>query len=118
MAFDTVKKEFSRQHLWYCEIVVGGETYRFCENISPIPVGLDVDAPSMGKPSIRPSQVALDGGIGTRASATVSFKSHQDYVRFGTASNPKRFWPSWRANHPGYEGAEISITSKFNPLSA
>lgn len=113
MAFDTVKKEFSRQHLWYCEIVVGGETYRFCENISPIPVGLDVDAPSMGKPSIRPSQVALDGGIGTRASATVSFKSHQDYVRFGTASNPKRFWPSWRANHPGYEGAEISIYSGY-----
>lgn len=113
MAFDTVKKEFSRQHLWYCEIVVGGETYRFCENISPIPVGLEVDAPSMGRPSIRPSQVALDGGIGTRASATVSFKSHQDYVRFGTASNPKRFWPSWRANHPGYEGAEISIYSGY-----
>jgi hypothetical protein len=35
MAFETVKKDFSRQHLWYCEIVVGGETYRFCENISP-----------------------------------------------------------------------------------
>jgi hypothetical protein len=82
MAFETIKKQFSRQHLWYCEIVVGGETYRFCENIVPIPVGLEVDAPSMSKPSIRPTQVALDGGIGVRASASVSFKEHQDYIRF------------------------------------
>ena len=123
MAFDTVKKEFSRQHLWYCEIVVSGETYRFCENITPIPVGLDVDAPSMSKPSIRPTQVALDGGIGVRASASVTFKEHQDYVRFGTLTSPKRFWPSWRAEHPGYEGAEISIYSgyivngAFDPLN-
>ena len=113
MAFDTVKKDFSRQHLWYCEIVVDGETYRFCENITPIPVGLEVDAPSMSKPSIRPSQVSLDGGIGVRASASVSFKNHQDYVRFGTESAPKRFWPSWRATHKGYEGAAISIYSGY-----
>lgn len=113
MAFDTVKKEFSRQHLWYCEIAVDGETYRFCENITPIPVGLEVDAPSMSKPSIRPSQVSLDGGIGVRASASVSFKNHQDYVRFGTESAPKRFWPSWRATHKGYEGAAISIYSGY-----
>ena len=113
MAFETVKKDFSRQHMWYCEIVVDGETYRFCENISPIPVGLEVDAPSMSKPSVRPSQISLDGGIGVRASASVSFKEHQDYVRFGTASTPKRFWPSWRANHKGYEGAAISLFSGY-----
>jgi hypothetical protein len=113
MAFDTIKKEFSRQHLWYCEIIVDGETYRFCENITPIPAGLEVDAPSMSKPSIRPAQAALDGGIGVRASASVTFKEHQDYVRFGSLSAPKRFWPSWRANHPGYEGAEISIYSGY-----
>lgn len=113
MAFETVKKDFTREHLWYCEIVVHGETYRFCENISPIPVGLEVDAPSMSKPSIRPSQISLDGGIGVRASASVSFKEHQDYVRFGTASAPKRFWPRWRATHKGYEGAAISIYSGY-----
>ena len=113
MAFDTVKKEFSRQHLWYCEIIVDGETYRFCENITPIPADLEVDAPSMSKPSIRPAQAALDGGIGVRASASVTFKEHQDYVRFGSLSAPKRFWPSWRAKHPGYEGAEISIYSGY-----
>jgi hypothetical protein len=123
MAFDTIKKEFSRQHLWYCEIIVDGQTYRFCENISPIPVGLSVDAPSMSKPSIRPAQAALDGGIGVRASASVTFKEHQDYVRFGSITTPKRFWPSWRANHSGYEGAEISIYSgyivngAFDPLN-
>lgn len=113
MAFDTVKKNFTREHLWYCEIIVDGQTYRFCENISPIPTGLEVDAPSMSKPSIRPSQVSLTGGIGVRASASVSFKEHQDYVRFGTASAPKRFWPSWRATHRGYEGAAISIYSGY-----
>tara|TARA_R110000782_G_scaffold84834_1_gene165254 strand:- start:132 stop:2306 length:2175 start_codon:yes stop_codon:yes gene_type:complete len=113
MAFDTIKKEFSREHLWYCEIIVDGQTYRFCENITPIPAGLEVDAPSMSKPSIRPAQAALDGGIGVRASASVTFKEHQDYVRFGSLTTPKRFWPSWRANHPGYEGAEISIYSGY-----
>ena len=113
MAFDTVKKDFTREHLWYCEIVVDGETYRFCENISPIPIGLEVDAPSMSKPSIRPSQISLDGGIGVRASASISFNEHQDYVRFGTLSSPKRFWPSWRATHKGYQGAAISIYSGY-----
>jgi hypothetical protein len=113
MAFDTIKKEFSRQHLWYCEIVVDSETYRFCENITPIPQGLEVDAPSMSKPQITPSQISLDGGIGVRASASVTFSEHQDYVRYGTLTAPKRFWPSWRANHQGYEGAEISIYSGY-----
>jgi hypothetical protein len=113
MAFDTIKKEFSRQHLWYCEIVVDSETYRFCENITPIPQGLEVDAPSMSKPRIRPSEISLDGGIGVRASAAVTFSEHQDYVRFGTIAAPKRFWPSWRATHQGYEGAEISIYSGY-----
>jgi len=113
MAYDTLKKQFSREHLWYCEIEVDGETYRFCENISPIPAGLSVEAGSMSAPSLRPAQIDLTGGIGVRASVNVSFKEHMDYVRFGSLSAPRRFWPNWRANHPGYQGARLSVFSGY-----
>jgi hypothetical protein len=113
MAFDNEKRQFSREHLWYCEIVVGGETYRFCEDITPIPRGLEVDAPSMSPPSIRPAQISITGGLGVRASASLSFKEHMDHIRFGTITSPVRFWPRWRAEHQGYQGASIAIFSGY-----
>jgi hypothetical protein len=113
MAFETEKKKFSREHLWVCKITVDGEDYWFCEDITPIPRGLTVEAASMSKPRIRPSQIDPTGGIGIRASASISFKSHIDYVRFGTLSTPTRFWPAWRATHLGYQGADISIYSGY-----
>jgi hypothetical protein len=67
----------------------------------------------MSSQSFRPAQVALDGGIGVRASATVAFDEHQDYKIYGTASAPVRFWVNWRARNPGYQGGRLSLFSGY-----
>jgi hypothetical protein len=112
MAFDTLRKKYLKEHFWYCEIEVNGVTHRFCENRSPIPTGFG-GTPSMSSQSFRPAQVALDGGIGVRASATVSFDEHQDYITYGTISEPARFWVNWRANNIGYQGGRLSLFSGY-----
>ena len=113
MAFDNERKKFSREHLWYCEIEIDSTVYRFCENRSPIPAGLNVEAASMKSQSFRPATIDLEGGIGVRASASVSFDEHQDYKTFGSITNPVRFWVNWRARHPGYQGARFSLFSGY-----
>jgi hypothetical protein len=114
MAFDTLRRQYFKQHFWYCEVEVGGTTYIFCENRSPLPTGFS-GVPSMSSQSFRPAQVALDGGIGIRASSTVSFDEHQDYVTFGTITTPVRFWVNWRANNVGYQGGRLSLFSGYIP---
>jgi len=112
MAFDTLRRQFTREPFKYCEIEVDSTIYRFCQNRSPLPAGFD-GIPSMRSQSTRPSQISLTGGIGIRASASVSFDEHQDYTTFGTLSAPRRFWVCWRAMNPGYQGSRLSIFSGY-----
>jgi hypothetical protein len=114
MAFDTLRKEYFKEHFWYCEVEVDGVTYRFCENRYPLPIGFS-GVPSMSSQSFRPAQVALDGGIGVRASSSVSFNEHQDYITYGTINAPVRFWVNWRANNAGYQGGRLSLFSGYIP---
>ena len=112
MAFEAQRKSYVREHLWYCEIEVDGVTIRICENVGPIPVGLDA-MPLLKSSSITPAQVNLAGGIGTRASATASFNVGLDYRIYGTESAPVRFWENWRARNPGYQGGRFSLFSGY-----
>ena len=112
MAFDNERKKYSKQHLWYVEIEVGGTTYRFCENRSPIPVGLDA-IPSLRSVRVSPAQIDLQGGIGVRAKASIQLVESQDYTTWGTLNNPVRFWSRWRAENPYYLGQRISVFSGY-----
>jgi len=112
MAFDVVRKTFGKEHLWYVEIQIGETTYRFCENRSPVPAGLDA-IPTLSSQSVSPAEVDINGGLGVRASCSVSFDDHMDYAIFGSVTAPVRFWPTWRANHPFYQGQRLSLFSGY-----
>jgi len=112
MAFDVVRKTFGKEHLWYVEIQIAGTIYRFCENRSPVPAGLDA-IPTLSSQSVSPAEVDINGGLGVRASCSVSFDDHMDYAIFGSVTAPVRFWPTWRANHPYYQGQRLSLFSGY-----
>ena len=112
MAFDTAKREYSKEHLWYVEIEVNDTTYRFCENRSPMPAGLDAN-PSLESVRVNPAEIDLTGGIGVRAKCSISLMESDDYTEWGTIANPVRFWARWRAENPYYLGKRISVFSGY-----
>jgi len=112
MAFDIAKREYSKEHLWYVEIEVNDTTYRFCENRSPIPAGLNAN-PSLEEVRVNPAEIDLTGGIGVRAKCSISLMESDDYSEWGTISNPERFWARWRAENPYYLGKRISVFSGY-----
>lgn len=112
MAYDNAKRDYSKEHLWYVEIEVDGTTHRFVENAAPIPNGLDA-IPSLQRVSVNPAEIDLSGGIGVRASCTLSFVESNDYTTWGTITNPERFWARWRAENPYYLGKRISVFSGY-----
>jgi hypothetical protein len=112
MAFETERKKYVREPFKYYEIEVSGTTYKICENVGPIPAGLDA-IPLVKNVSKRPPRVSLEGGIGLRASISVGFNEGLDYRYFGTESAPVRFWINWRARNVGYQGGRISEFSGY-----
>jgi hypothetical protein len=112
MAFETERKKYAREPFKYYEVEVGGTTYKICENVGPIPAGLDA-IPLVKSASKRPPRVSLEGGIGLRASISVGFNEGLDYRYFGTESAPVRFWINWRARNVGYQGGRISEFSGY-----
>ena len=112
MAFETERKKYVREPFKYYEIEVGATTYKICENVGPIPAGLDA-MPLVSSARKRPPRVALEGGIGVRGSISVNFNEGLDYRYFGTESSPVRFWINWRARNVGYEGGRISEFSGY-----
>ncbi|MEQ3653702.1 MAG: hypothetical protein ABNH21_06535 [Glaciecola sp.] len=114
MSYDNLKRLYSRVKFTYCEIEVNGQKFTFCDNTSQIPIGF-TGVPTLRSKSLRPSQINLEGGIGVRASASISFDEHLDYVAYGTVSNPVRFWINWRARNPGYQGGRLSIFDGYIP---
>jgi hypothetical protein len=106
MSFDLLRQQFTREHIWVVEIIQGENTWRFCENRAPLPFGLDA-VPSLKSISISPTAVDLSGGLGVRASCSISLDDHIDYA---TGS---RFWPLWRAQNPYYQGARLRVLSVY-----
>lgn len=112
MAYDSEKRKYSKEHLWYVEIEVNGTTYRFCENRSPMPIGLQA-IPSLQSVRVNPAEIDLEGGIGVRAKCNISLIESDDYTEWGTINNPVRFWSRWRAENPYYLGKRISVFSGY-----
>ena len=110
MAFDVVKKTFTKEHLWIVELTIGEDTLRFCENRSPLPLELDA-IPSLASISISPTALNLEGGLGVRATASITLNDHNDYTIY--SNDGARFWPRWRAENPYYQGAAIRILSGY-----
>lgn len=110
MAFETVKKTFTKEHLWIVELIIGETTLRFCENRSPLPIELEA-IPSLMSVSISPTVLNLEGGLGVRASASISLNDHNDYTVYSGEGD--RFWPRWRAENPYYQGARIRVLSGY-----
>lgn len=112
MAYDSEKKKYSKEHFWYVEIVVDGVTYRFCENRSPLPIGLKA-IPSLQSVRVNPAEIDLIGGIGVRAKCSLSLMESDDHTIWGTVKQPVRFWSRWRAENPYYLGQRISVYSGY-----
>lgn len=110
MAFDTVKKTFTKEHMWIVEITSGETIYRFCENRSPLPLELEA-VPSLSSVSVSPAALDLEGGLGVRATASITLNDHNDYTVF--SSEGARFWPRWRAENPYYQGSKVSVLSGY-----
>ena len=112
MAFESERKKYARQPFKYYEVEVNGTTYKICENVGPVPAGLDA-MPLAKAATKRPPRVSLEGGIGVRGSISVQFNEGLDYRYFGTNSSPVRFWTNWRARNIGYQGGRISEFSGY-----
>lgn len=108
MAYDTVKKAYTKEPFWYVEIEVDGQIFRFCENRSPIPYGLSAN-PSLQSVRVNPAEIDLSGGIGVRAKTSLALAESMDETYWGTIANPERFWARWRAENPYYLGKRISV---------
>lgn len=161
MAYDVLKREFNREHIYileidgeYCDLtysvspctaalgVTGdakcyntlvtcqdtanytevGLAYRFCEPISPHPIGLNGVIPSIANVNITPGQLSPEGGIGTRSSISITFDDHpyhdrgiDKYVseRGYIATDRGTYWTKWRVRNPYYQGYEVRLISAY-----
>jgi hypothetical protein len=112
MSFNDERKKYSKEHFWYVELDIDGATYRFCENVSPLPLGFD-GVPTLETIRTAPAEIDLSGGIGVRAKLSVTISEHMDYSFYGTVTNPVRFWSRWRAENPYYLGRSIRAYSGY-----
>ena len=107
------------------------KVYRFCEDRSPHPIGLDA-IPSLRSVNTSPSKIDLSGGLGVRSSVSLSFTDHPSsdigidkYVdgRTYIASERGSYWTKLRARNPNYENRPLRVLSgylvdgKFDPLN-
>lgn len=112
MSYDIKKKKFEKTHFWFCEIEVNGQSFRFCEDMELLPFGLDA-VPELKSQSITPAKIDMAGGLGIRATSSVSIGEFLDEHTYGTFQNPVRFWANWRARNPNYQGGRLSIFSGY-----
>lgn len=102
---------------------VATNTYRFCSNRSPHPVGLDA-IPSLLSVNIAPAEIDLGGGLGVRSSVNLTFKDHvhgdnqfdiDQYLSDRTyiASERGTFWTKFRARNPNYQFRELRVLSGY-----
>lgn len=97
------------------------KTYRFCEDRSPHPIGLDA-IPSLLSVNISPAKIDLSGGLGVRASVSLSFKDHpssdigidkyvddRSYIAFERGS----YWTKLRARNANYENRPLRVLSGY-----
>lgn len=105
------------------------KTYRFCEQRSPHPFGLDA-IPSIQRVSTAPSEIDVGGGLGIRASVSVSLTDHPSddngidpyadtrslNLDQGEPGNPLErgtYWTKLRARNPNYQNRPMRVISGY-----
>jgi hypothetical protein len=98
-------------------------TYKFCSARSPHPIGLNNVAPCVSSVNVAPAKIDPAGGIGARASATITmndfkgsdlngvdpYLSGRTYIAYETGL----FWSKWRARNSNYENYPVRILSGY-----
>ncbi len=96
--------------------------YSFCTQRSPHPINLSGVIPSIIDINITPSQINIKGGLGARASGSVTFKDspHSDidvdkYVdeRTWIAFERGTFWTKLRARNPNYQFKDLRVLTGY-----
>ncbi len=96
-------------------------TYRFCEPVSPHPIGLDA-IPSITSISISAAKIDIKGGLGVRANVNVGFKDDPSsdigidkYIADRTYNPLDRgsFWTKLRARNPNYQFREMRVLTGY-----
>ena len=97
------------------------KTYRYCEQLSPHPVGLDA-VPNLNSVSISPAQIQIDGGLGVRSNLSLSFFDHPssdldtDPYVMGRTYDPYlrgTYWAKFRARNPFYQNSATRLISAY-----
>jgi len=98
------------------------KTYSFCTQRSPHPTGLSGVIPSIISINVTPSKIDPKGGLGVRASASISFKDHphsdidiDKYIddRTWIAFERGTFWTKLRARNPNYQFKALRILTGY-----
>jgi len=97
------------------------KTYRYCEQLSPHPVGLEA-VPNLNSVSISPAQIQIDGGLGVRSNLSLSFVDHPasdldaDPYVMGRTYDPYlrgTYWAKFRARNPFYQNSATRLISAY-----
>ena len=97
------------------------KTYRYCEQLSPHPVGLEA-VPNLNSVSISPSQIQLDGGLGVRSNLSLSFTDHPSsdldtdpYIMERTYDPYLRgtYWGKFRVRNQFYQNSPTRLISAY-----
>lgn len=112
MSYNEKRKEYSRSHFWFCEIETNGNTFRFCQKVGNTPIGINA-VPVLAAQSVSPAKIDTSGGIGIRATSSVSIMEFEDEIAYGSIGSPVRFWANWRAKNKNYQGGRLSIFSGY-----
>lgn len=97
------------------------KTYRFCTDVSPLPSNLEA-FPFIERVTTAPAEIDLSGGLGVRASASVSFTDApasdigiDKYLdeRSYIATERGTFWTKFRARNPFYIGRPLRVISAY-----
>jgi hypothetical protein len=98
------------------------KTYSFCEPRSPHPIGLAGVIPSLQSVGISPSRIDLKGGLGVRASVSLSFNDHlhsdigvDPYLSERTfdAYGRGTFWTKFRSRNDNYQNRDLRVLSGY-----
>lgn len=98
------------------------KVYSFCTQRSPHPIGLSGTIPSITSLNVSPSKIDLAGGLGVRASVSISFRDHphsdigvDKYVseRTWIASDRGTFWTKLRSRNPNYQFRPLRVLSGY-----
>lgn len=108
MAYDSLRQAFDKEHVYIVEI----GAVKFIRPTSKNLKGLEA-IPTLKSISISPSKIDLNGGLGLRASASLTFDEHVDYSVFGTPTQGRRYWARWAHENPYYRGDVVKIYSGY-----